>query len=456
MVERLAGVRDERGRDRQRDAVGLDLEEDRAGDVPGGVAAGLEGGPDAARRERAGVRLALDEVLAGELGDRLAVAGRVQERVVLLGRGAGHRHEPVGVVGGAVRQRPLLHAVGDRVDDRRVERLVAVDRLAAACGRSAWPGTRAGRPRRRRTGRRCPRRRPRGSPGSGRPVCVGDRRDGGLSSGHGSPVSVPALLDSRTGRRGSHGRLPSTVRSGPGCDSAPGRPRTSLCIERQRAPIRMRARRSGPARDGRHAVRGPRRGGRAGARTRARRRRSDPSARRSPRRPSACQPGPDAPARPVERDRDPGDQQPEGEPDEALARVALGDEQRVLAEVAQADRQVRASSRDPRVAAARASVAAKFSAIGVAVGRPSPITRYGQRSARPPCRRASLRSSSCRPDVAAGDDEDAVRRAGGRVGHAAPARVPQRLAGRVAGRQVRRRPEPVLVERVAARSTAGR
>ena len=130
VVERLAGVRHEGGRDRHRDAVGLDLEEDRAGDVPGGVAARLEGGPDAARREGAGVRLALEQVLAGELGDRPAVAGRVQERVVLLGGRAGHRHEPVGVVGGAVRHRPLLHAVGDRVHDGRVERLVAVDRPA--------------------------------------------------------------------------------------------------------------------------------------------------------------------------------------------------------------------------------------------------------------------------------------------------------------------------------------
>ena len=51
VVERLAGVRDVGGRDGQRDAVRLDLEEDRAGDVPGGVAARLERGADAARRE---------------------------------------------------------------------------------------------------------------------------------------------------------------------------------------------------------------------------------------------------------------------------------------------------------------------------------------------------------------------------------------------------------------------
>ena len=127
VVERLAGVRDEGRRDGHRDAVGLDLEEDRAGHVPGGVAAGLEGGADAARRERAGVGLPLDQVLARELGERPALAARVEERVVLLGRGAGHRHEPVGVVGGAVRHGPLLHAVRDRVDDRRVEGLEPVD-----------------------------------------------------------------------------------------------------------------------------------------------------------------------------------------------------------------------------------------------------------------------------------------------------------------------------------------
>ncbi len=127
MVEGFPGVRHERRRDGHRDAVGLDLEEDRAGHVPRGVATGLEGRPDAARRERARVRLTLDQVLARELGERPPFSGRVQERVVLLGRGAGHGHEPVGVVGGAVRHRPFLHAMGDRIHDGRVEWLVALD-----------------------------------------------------------------------------------------------------------------------------------------------------------------------------------------------------------------------------------------------------------------------------------------------------------------------------------------
>ena len=127
MVEGLAGVRDEGGGDGQGHAVGLDLQEDRAREVPGGVPAGLERGPDPAGRERAGVGLTLEEVPARELGDRPSVARRAQEGVVLLGRRPGHRDEPVRVVGRPVGERPLLHAVGDRVGDHRVEGLEAVD-----------------------------------------------------------------------------------------------------------------------------------------------------------------------------------------------------------------------------------------------------------------------------------------------------------------------------------------
>ena len=123
MIQGLAGVRDETGWDGEGHAVGLDLQEDRAGDVPSGVAAGLEGGADAAGGEGTGIGLALDQTLAGELGHGLAVAGGAEERVVLLGTAAGHGHEPVGVVGGAVGEGPLLHALRHRVGDGGVERL---------------------------------------------------------------------------------------------------------------------------------------------------------------------------------------------------------------------------------------------------------------------------------------------------------------------------------------------
>ena len=47
---------------------------------------------------------------------------------MLLGRGAGHRDEPVRVVRRPVGERPLLHPVRDRVDDGPIERLMSLDR----------------------------------------------------------------------------------------------------------------------------------------------------------------------------------------------------------------------------------------------------------------------------------------------------------------------------------------
>ena len=100
----------------------------RAGRIPRRVAARLEGGAHAAGREARGVGLAPDQFLARELRDRLAVAGRRQKRVVLLGGDAGQRLEPVRVVRRAVLDRPVLHRRGHRVGDRRVERLAVRDR----------------------------------------------------------------------------------------------------------------------------------------------------------------------------------------------------------------------------------------------------------------------------------------------------------------------------------------
>jgi hypothetical protein len=51
VVERLAGPRDERSGDAERDRAAVAVEEDGAGAVPRGVAAGLEGRADAARGE---------------------------------------------------------------------------------------------------------------------------------------------------------------------------------------------------------------------------------------------------------------------------------------------------------------------------------------------------------------------------------------------------------------------
>ena len=123
LVERLAGVGDER----RGDAQHLVLDEGGGGGVPGGVAAGLERGAQAAGRETRGIGLALDEGLAGEGLQRAAVSGGLHEGVVLLGRDARERLEPVRVVRGTLLERPLLHGVGNLVGDVEVECLALLD-----------------------------------------------------------------------------------------------------------------------------------------------------------------------------------------------------------------------------------------------------------------------------------------------------------------------------------------
>jgi hypothetical protein len=76
LVERLAGVAHEHGRDAQRGLRAGAVEERRARRVPRGVAAGLVRVADAAVRERGGVGFALDEDLALELGNRLVAEGK--------------------------------------------------------------------------------------------------------------------------------------------------------------------------------------------------------------------------------------------------------------------------------------------------------------------------------------------------------------------------------------------
>ena len=140
-VERLAGVRDVGGRDRHRDAVRLDLEEDRAGDVPAGVAAGLEGRAQAARRERARVRLALD---AGSCRRTRRWSGRRRS-----GSGTSRASRPwsrssarTSGCSGSRRGRAPTPSRRGRRRRRWPDRTARGPRSSgAACGRSAWRGT---------------------------------------------------------------------------------------------------------------------------------------------------------------------------------------------------------------------------------------------------------------------------------------------------------------------------
>ena len=119
------------------DAQRVVLYESVAGGVPGGVAAGLSGGAQAAGREGGSVRLALDELLAGELHDGGTIRLGADKAVVLLTGDAGQRLEPVGVMGGALLDRPALHHAGHDVGDLQVQGLALLDRrLQAFVGRA--------------------------------------------------------------------------------------------------------------------------------------------------------------------------------------------------------------------------------------------------------------------------------------------------------------------------------
>ena len=111
LVQHLPAV----GAEHRRDVQGLVLHEGVGGGIPGGVAPGLKGGPQAAGREGGGIRLAPGQLLAGQLHDDRALAVGGDKAVVLLGGDAGHGLEPMGVMGGAQLRGPVLHGRGDLV-----------------------------------------------------------------------------------------------------------------------------------------------------------------------------------------------------------------------------------------------------------------------------------------------------------------------------------------------------
>ena len=124
LIEDLTGVGAECGRN----VKGTILYKCVAGRVPCGVAACLEGCAQTAGRERRCVRFALDQLLAGELHHHMTVVGRRDERVVLFGGDAGHRLEPVRVMGCTLADRPVLHCRCNNSSN------IGVDRGALAHG----------------------------------------------------------------------------------------------------------------------------------------------------------------------------------------------------------------------------------------------------------------------------------------------------------------------------------
>ena len=127
-IQRLAPV----GAEGRRDAQGLFLDESVGGRIPGRVAARLKGGTQTAGGEAGGVRLTGDEVLSGKLHQDMAVRCRGDKAVVLLGRDAGKRLEPVGKMRCAVLDRPLAHGGRNRVGKREIQFLALADGIAQA------------------------------------------------------------------------------------------------------------------------------------------------------------------------------------------------------------------------------------------------------------------------------------------------------------------------------------
>ena len=127
LVQRLTGVGAERGRDAQGRRVGRALDERRGGGIPRRVAAGLEGGANAAGGEGRGIRLALDQRLTGELADHPALAVRLHKGVVLLCRGIAQRLEPVRVVRRSLGECPHLHGLCHLIRNPRVQLAALAD-----------------------------------------------------------------------------------------------------------------------------------------------------------------------------------------------------------------------------------------------------------------------------------------------------------------------------------------
>ena len=119
LVQRLAAVGAEGGGNAQHAVLYKRI---RSG-IPGRISSGLKGGTQSAGGEGGGIRLALDQLLAGKLHNHATAVGGGNEAVVLLRRDARHGLEPVGEMGSPLLDGPILHSVGHHVGDTDIQTL---------------------------------------------------------------------------------------------------------------------------------------------------------------------------------------------------------------------------------------------------------------------------------------------------------------------------------------------
>lgn len=120
-VQRLPLVGAEGGRDAERGAVFRSFDESGAGGVPCSIAARFKGGAKTAGREAGGVRLALNQALAGKFEFQIALRVHVHKGVVLFSRAPIERLEPVRVVAGTLFQSPRHHGLSHLIGDVGVQ-----------------------------------------------------------------------------------------------------------------------------------------------------------------------------------------------------------------------------------------------------------------------------------------------------------------------------------------------
>ena len=117
LIQNLARV----GAKRRGDAQRIILDKRIAGRIPRGVAARLKRGAQPSGRKGGGIRLALDQLLAGKLHDHRAIRTRGDKRIVLFRRDSRHRLKPVRKMRGPFFNGPILHRVGDHTGDLLVK-----------------------------------------------------------------------------------------------------------------------------------------------------------------------------------------------------------------------------------------------------------------------------------------------------------------------------------------------
>ena len=122
----------------RRNTEGMILDKGIGSRIPGGVAAGLEGGAKTAAGQTAGIRFAPDQLPAAELIDHPAARDRRDKSIMLFGGDTVQRLEPMGVMGGAALNRPVLHGVRHHAGHLRIQAAAVINRFMQ--GLIGFPG----------------------------------------------------------------------------------------------------------------------------------------------------------------------------------------------------------------------------------------------------------------------------------------------------------------------------